>query len=97
MGIEQYVHEHALTLCEKGNDGEILCYGCGNPFPVESESFYSYRCFACDERALGSFYICKLCLPESPIFHKSCFDISQKIQITYFFHTALSSFKKKMA
>ncbi|KAJ4712692.1 putative Cysteine/Histidine-rich C1 domain family protein [Melia azedarach] len=88
-----FLHEHLLTLCEI-SDGEIVCHGCGSPFSGESYTcsncgFYPDRCIACNETPSDSFYICKLCWPKSPLFHKSCVELPQEIQISYHPHNSL--------
>ncbi|KAL9459250.1 hypothetical protein AB3S75_002608 [Citrus x aurantiifolia] len=90
MEIKYFVHEHPLTLCEDNNNGKILCELCGNPCFGESYSctncgVYANPCSACNKEVTsGSFYICEMCWPQSPLFHQSCVDLEEDICITHY-------------
>lgn len=108
MQIEQaHIHQHPLTLCEKNDEGKLLCPLCGNPFENLNRcsrcGFYPEptECFGCHDKPPShkhSFYICKLCWPNSPIFHKSYAELPSQIQIpfrphcSFFFSTSSDMF-----
>lgn len=92
MEIEQsHIHQHPLTHCEKNDEGKLLCPLCGYPFGHYNRCstcrFYPEpkQCFACHDESTShdTFYICKLCWPNSPIFHKSCAELPLQIQISF--------------
>ncbi|KAL9462167.1 hypothetical protein AB3S75_000215 [Citrus x aurantiifolia] len=90
MEIKNFVHEHSLTLCENNNNGLLLCHGCGEPSFGESYccsncGFNPNTCSACNKEVTsGSFYMCEMCWPQSPLFHQSCVDLPEEICITHY-------------
>lgn len=88
------LHQHPLTLCEINGEGELFCPRCGDPFLDQSYNckrcqFCPQRCSVCMTTPSGSFYICKLCWPKSPLFHKSCIEFTKDIQISFHPHSSL--------
>lgn len=90
--IKNYIlHEHPLSLIE------VHCHKCGRPFSGKLYNcsrcnFNPQWCSACGEaghRPSGSFYIYKLCWPNTPIFHQSCAELPQEIKITFRPHNSL--------
>ncbi|KAK9233294.1 hypothetical protein WN943_023543 [Citrus x changshan-huyou] len=90
--IEQnHIHEHPLSLVAE-DKGRLTCPSCGG-YLDESYSCQScgkklpQGCFACDGGLSAgiSLYICKQCWPsnKSPLFHKSCAELPQQLQIAY--------------
>ncbi|ESR41201.1 hypothetical protein CICLE_v10027263mg, partial [Citrus x clementina] len=74
MEIEQaHIHQHPLTLCEKNDEGKLLCPLCGNPFEnlnrctsTSSDMFSftrtrKFRCDYCDWSQKGYRFCCYLC------------------------------------